>query len=111
MKFATMTMTATLLLILITALAGCNKQFIKPIQDYIDENVKVFQATDANMAKLIRNRRSGRDALLKISKRPQAAKDKKRADSERLIKAILKGRKLELQVLKGLKKIVGSLAK
>lgn len=100
-----------LLVLLATFAAGCNKIIIKPLQDYIDKHVKVFQATDANMAKLIMNRRSGRDALLKISSKTKAEKAKKRAASEKLIKEILKGRKLELQVLEGIKKIVGSLAK
>lgn len=89
-------------------LIGCGKN-IKKIQDYIDKNLKVFKATDSNMAKIIANERRGREALLKISKKSAAAKKKIRDDDEALIKETLKGRKIERNALKGLRAIIKAL--
>ncbi len=91
--------------------SGCSKQIIKPITDYIDKNVKAFKATDINIGKLMANERTGRLALQRIARKTPAERKAMDAKADKLNAEIKRGRKIEVAILEGVKKIVGGLTK
>jgi len=96
-------------ILLVFVCTGCGKNLTK-VKEYIDQHLTAFKTTDENMDKVIENERKGRAALLKISKKTPAQKSEINKKAELLIDEVRKGRKIELNALKGLKSVVKALS-